>query len=83
MLCLECRRKYYCKHPQPLKKGVYRQEFDWVARPGSIAPNGIYMNYGLGGNQLNGLEMVGSSSQGLPLCDRLQVQKCALSVHGG
>ncbi|KAF8932076.1 hypothetical protein BGZ47_011576 [Haplosporangium gracile] len=83
MLCLQCRREYYRKHPEPLKKGVYRQEFDWVPRVGSIAPNGIYINYGLEGNQLDGLETVGSSSQGLPLYDRSEVQKCAMRVHGG
>ncbi|KAF9147772.1 hypothetical protein BG015_010531 [Linnemannia schmuckeri] len=83
MLCLQCRQGYYCKHPEPLKKGVYRQEFDWVPRAGSIAPNGIYINYGLEGNQLDGLETVGSSSQGLPLYDRSEIQKRAMRVHGG
>lgn len=83
MLCLRCRQEYYYKHPAPLKKGVYRKEFDWVPRAGSIAPNGIYINYGLEGSQLDGIEMIGSSSQGLPLYDRSEVQKRAIHVHGG
>lgn len=83
MLCLQCRREYFHKHPAPLKKGVYRQEFDWIPRAGSIAPNGVYINYGLEGSQLDGIEVVGSSSQGLPLYDRSEVQKRAIHVHGG
>ncbi|KAF9144303.1 hypothetical protein BGX30_013250 [Mortierella sp. GBA39] len=83
MLCLQCRQEYYHKHPAPLKKGVYRQEFAWIPRAGSIAPNGIYINYGLGGSQLDGIETVGSSSQGLPLYDRSEVQKRAIHIHGG
>ncbi|KAK3833045.1 MAG: hypothetical protein JOS17DRAFT_741363 [Linnemannia elongata] len=83
MLCLQCRREYYHNHPAPLKKGVYRQEFAWIPRAGSIAPNGVYINYGLEGSQLDGIEMVGSSSQGLPLYDRSEVQKRAIHIHGG
>ncbi|KAF9116773.1 hypothetical protein BGW39_002603 [Mortierella sp. 14UC] len=83
MLCLKCRREYYHKHPQAFKKGVYRNEFAWVPRAGSIAPNGIFLNYDLSESQLDELETVGTSGQGLPLYDRFEVQKLALRTHGG
>ncbi|KAG0377668.1 hypothetical protein BGX24_005670 [Mortierella sp. AD032] len=83
MLCLECRRGYYLIHPEPLKKGVYRSEFSWIPEAGSIAPNGISINYDLSESQLRELGTVGRSGQGLPLYDRSEVQRLALRVHGG
>ncbi|KAF9122862.1 hypothetical protein BGW39_009455 [Mortierella sp. 14UC] len=83
MLCLKCRREHYRNHPESLKKGAYRNEFDWVPSAGSIAPNGIYINYDLSGSQLNGLQTVGTSGHGLPLYDRSEVQRLALRVRGG
>ncbi|KAG0264633.1 hypothetical protein BGZ95_003549 [Linnemannia exigua] len=83
MLCLECRREYYLKHPEPLKKGAYRSEFSWIPKAGSIAPNGISINYDLSESQLRELETVGTSGHGLPLYNRSEVQRLALRVHGG
>ncbi|KAF9097875.1 hypothetical protein BGX23_007777 [Mortierella sp. AD031] len=83
MLCLKCRREYFHRHPEPLKKGTYRNEFHWVPQTGSLAPNGIFINYDLPESNLGGLDIVGHSGQGLPLYDRSEVQRLALRVHGG
>ncbi|KAG0214070.1 hypothetical protein BGX33_002501 [Mortierella sp. NVP41] len=84
MLCLPCRKEYFERHPEPLREDrVYRDEFTWVVRTKKLAPNAVFLNYALRGENLHGVESTGRPNSRRQLFDRAAIQRRALEVHGG